>query len=190
MSIQTEWAVLTGPPGSGKTTVLNLLAARGYLVLDDVSRKVIEKRLQTGDTAETARQDQVKLQTAILDEMLLAESALQTDVLVFLDYALPDNIAFGEMENITVPGVKEAAEKYKYKTVFLFEPLPMVNDEVRNEDSRYQLEIHSKLNKVYSQLGYEVVHVGIGTPEERVDLLMLSTDPANKWLQRTQKTRR
>ena len=41
--------VLTGGPGSGETTLIEALKARGYATTDEAGRGVIRKRCDAGD---------------------------------------------------------------------------------------------------------------------------------------------
>ena len=42
--------ILTGAPGSGKTSILRVLAATGYAVVDEAATDVMAARLAAGDT--------------------------------------------------------------------------------------------------------------------------------------------
>ncbi len=41
---KTNYFILTGGPGSGKTTTLNELAHRGFLTVPEVARAIIQKQ--------------------------------------------------------------------------------------------------------------------------------------------------
>ena len=54
--------------------------------------------------------------------MAAAEAKLDPNGLVFLEYALPCNIAFHRTENRSLtPGLAEAAERYRYDEVFILD---------------------------------------------------------------------
>lgn len=42
-----NYYILTGGPGSGKTTVLNLLADMGYLTMKESAREIIQRQVET-----------------------------------------------------------------------------------------------------------------------------------------------
>ena len=48
----TQWYVITGPPCSGKTTLIDKLEALGYPVVHEVARWVIEGNIKDDMTAD------------------------------------------------------------------------------------------------------------------------------------------
>ncbi|ARU59315.1 ATPase [Oleiphilus messinensis] len=182
--VKTEWVVLTGPPSSGKTTVLEELKRLGYLTSPDVSREVIKNHITKGGDAVSARKDQFKLQVEILDKMLKVESSLDAGQRVFLDYAIPDNIAYCEMEDVVIPDLEKSSKKFEYRKVFLFEPLPMVVDDVRIESESYQHEIFKKILRSYKKLGYKVRIIKIDSVKNRIKKIILHADSEGKWLEK------
>lgn len=169
----TEWFVVTGPPSAGKTTLLNLLANRGFSTSPDVSRQVLTAKLATSGEKHSIRQNEELLQRQILREMLISEAELPRDRRVFLDYALPDNLAFWELGNLQLSGdVWRAAVRFRYKHVFLLEPLPFKEDEIRTETAEYQARLTFKLGEYYRALGYAVTAVPALPRRERLSLLL------------------
>ncbi len=47
---KTQWHVITGPPCSGKTAVIDELANRGYQVVPEVAGAYIDSQLSRGVT--------------------------------------------------------------------------------------------------------------------------------------------
>ena len=43
--------VITGAPGTGKTTIINALKARGYNCIDEISREIISNQIAIGGNA-------------------------------------------------------------------------------------------------------------------------------------------
>lgn len=164
----TSWCVITGAPGAGKTTLLELLSAQGYRTSHDVARKYIQSLIDAGIDKYSVRSNQKALQIEILHRMLVLESSLPANELIFLDYALPDNIAFWQMEGLGLePEVIRASQLFRYRKVFLLEPVSAKSDSVRTEDFAYQVEITEKLRAVYESLEYEVRWVPAVSLSER-----------------------
>jgi len=159
--------VITGPPSSGKTTLLNLFADDGELTSADSTRQLIADVVADGRDAEEFRFAS-DFQPRVLEAMTAAEARLDPDDRVFLEYALPCNIAFHRTEGLELtPGLAEAAVRTRYAAVFILDPVGWVSDEERVEDVAYQAAVHLHMFAVYRELGYQPVAVPLLSPAER-----------------------
>ena len=101
------------------------------------------------------------------------ENEISPDVLVFLDRAIPDALAYYRFLNLTVDEkLTEALQTVSYKKVFILDCLPIVNDYARKEDSEAQKKIHALITEVYESLPFPVLHVPILSAEERVNFIL------------------
>jgi predicted ATPase len=170
---KTNWYVLTGGPGSGKTTTIELLAARGYKTTIEHARHYIDTQRQQGKTVEETRRNQEKFQLGILEMQLDQEAGLSPGDMVFLDRAIPDALAYYRFLNLpTHPKLSEALRRYRYKKVFILELLPLVQDYARREDQQAQVKIHELLKEVYTELELPVIIVPVQPPEARVEFIL------------------
>jgi len=46
--VQTNWHVLTGAASSGKTTLINMLADKGYETVPEIARQFIDREMARG----------------------------------------------------------------------------------------------------------------------------------------------
>lgn len=171
--IETNWYVLTGGPGSGKTTTINLIKDRGYKTTIEHARHYIDTQRQTGRSVEEIRQKQEEFQMGVLKMQLEEEEKLSPSETVFLDRALPDALAYYQFLGLPIPAsLKKLVTHYRYKKVFLLECLPFVSDYARREDEQAQKQIHQLLEKVYTDLKFNTVRIPVMPPEERVELIL------------------
>ena len=171
--ILTNWYVITGGPGSGKTTTINILSQRGYKTTIEHARHYIDTQRQKGRTVEEARKNQEVFQMGVLDMQIEQEALLKPDETVFLDRALPDALAYYYFLNMQpTQKLRDALHLYKYKKVFILDLLPLVKDYARRENEAGQQKIHQLLIEVYASLGFPVVHVPILSPNSRVDFIL------------------
>jgi predicted ATPase len=165
--------VLTGGPCAGKTTLILELKKRGYSVLEESARAVIDEMLSEGKTLETIRSDEGAFQKAVLRRKVDLEANIPQDGIIFLDRAIPDSIAYYR-EN-QVPEDEElwnACRAARYAKVFLLDLLPPVPDGVRNESPELAARLQGALDRGYHELGYEPVRVPVMPVKERTDFIL------------------
>lgn len=166
--LNTNWVVITGPPSSGKTTLLELLASNGELTSGDSTRQLIADVVASGRDAEEFRFAS-DFQPKVLEAMLAAEQRLNADDRVFVEYGLPCNIAFHRTESLPLTeGLAEAALAHRYAAVFILDPVGWQNDAERVEDEQYQKAVHQHMFDVYREHGYKPIAVPAVSPEERL----------------------
>src|ERR1041384_2119507 len=90
---KTNWYVITGGPCSGKTTIVNLLKARGYKTTIEDARHYIDTQRLDGKTVEEIKRNQTAFQSVVLNMQIKQEQELSPGEIVFLDRALPDALA-------------------------------------------------------------------------------------------------
>lgn len=170
---QTNWYVITGGPSSGKTTTVNLLREKGYITTMEHARHFIDTQRLKGKTIEEVRSNQPEFQLGVLEMQIEQENEISPEVLVFLDRAIPDALAYYRYLNLEIDAkLTEALGKVSYKKVFILDCLPMVNDYARIEDSIAQKKIHTLITEVYESLPFPIVHVPVLPPEERVRFIL------------------
>ncbi len=114
-----NYYILTGGPGSGKTTVLNLLADMGYLTMKESAREIIQRQVETGGDGvpwmNTLRYADLMLLHAVTD----FEEYSHIDRPCFFDRGIPD--VLGYVRLIHIPESKmllEAVHKYHYNNSY------------------------------------------------------------------------
>ena len=173
LSRQTNWYVITGGPGSGKTTTVNLLKSRGYQTTIEHARHYLDTQRLDGRTVEEIRKPQAEFQLGVLQMQINQEKSLSPDDVVFPDRAIPDALAYYRFLNLPEDKkLLEAMRTVSYKKIFILDCLPLVQDYARTEDEAAQKEIHELLVEVYRSLPFPIVHVPVLLPEERVDFIL------------------
>lgn len=176
MSTMTPpWYVLTGGPCAGKTTTINALSARGYPIVKEGARGYIEGELAKGRTIEDIRGADNSFFYHVLRAVVAAESVIPQDTEYFLDRAIPDSLAY--YRAFGVPEDDEllnACRLFRYKKVFLLEPLDFEPDEARNESPELAEKLHASIRQAYEDLGYQITTIPILPVEDRVDLILRS----------------
>ena len=170
---ETDWYVITGGPGSGKTTTVNLLAAKGYKTTIEHARHYIDTQLIKGRTVEEVRKNQTEFQLGILQMQIEQEASLDPNEIVFLDRAIPDALAYYRFLKLPIDErLTDSIGGISYKKVFMLDTLPIVNDYARREDEKDQKRIHGMPVVIYKYLPFLVVHVLVLPLEERVNFIL------------------
>ncbi|MDB5265203.1 MAG: hypothetical protein JWN64_774 [Parcubacteria group bacterium] len=171
--MENHWQVITGGPCSGKTTLVNELASRGYQTVTESAREYIASELAKGVPMEVLRADQALLQSGIFDLKLIKEDAAPREGVVFLDRGLPDTRAYCRVHAVSESELMaKAIETARYENVFVLDSLPMLQDEIRTESEEEKKILHESTLNVYKELGFNIISVPVGTIEERVDFVL------------------
>lgn len=170
--IPTNWRVITGATCSGKTTIINLIAERGFPIVAETGRAYIESELALGRTLEDLRAKESIFQRKLQDLRLEVEHDLNPDAPLFLDRALPDFITFYRVTGLNPNEILEECLHYRYACVFVLDRLPLERDGVRKEDEADSDFIDEWLSHDYEALGYEVVRVPVLSIDERLEYIL------------------
>lgn len=169
----TNWSVITGGPCTGKTTVINLLAERGYKTTIEHARHYIDTQKIKGRTIDEIKENKKQFQLSVLNMQIEEEAELNLNEQVFLDRALPDAMAYYQFLGLEYDDrLIEQCNKYCYNKVFILDRLPLVNDYARREDEQDQVRIHNLIIQVYQSFPCPIVHVPVLSPEDRVNFIL------------------
>lgn len=138
---QTNWVVITGGPSSGKSTVLEYLKDKGYATTAEMARVYIDEQIAQGKTLAEVRGDEENLQRTVLQMKIDLEERTPLEQLTFFDRGIPDTIAYQKIFGGDIAAVLRASRKRRYKSIFLFEPIPFIQDYARTEDQEQADEI-------------------------------------------------
>jgi len=169
--------VITGGPGTGKSTVIKELENRGFNCMHEISREVTLMARKNGI-------EQLFLKDPMLFSKLLLEGRVQqfkkadklNSDLVFFDRGIPDVFAYMNYLGVSYPEifVEESKNNKYHQKAFLMPPWKdiYITDNERYESFEQSLAIHNHLKTAYSSLGYEIVEVPFDTVNERVAFIL------------------
>lgn len=172
-NMQTNWHVITGGPGTGKTVLIDLLAKRGYNTMPEAAKEIIDEGLGQGKTIQDIRGDEHAWQAKILQRILANEASTPRDQLTFFDRGAHDGLAHLRYYQLTPREEwNDITQSHPYKTVFLLEPLhDVAKDYHRLENIAFTRKITSMMRDAYRQAGAEPIMIPALPPEERLKLI-------------------
>lgn len=173
--LATNWCVLTGGPRSGKSTVLEQLAKRGFRVVPEVARSYIYEQISCGRQLEAIVANQLEFQRAILRRMIRIEQDLDRKQRVFFDRAIPDGIGYFRKAGLDPSEVFEICRTHRYCRVFFFDRIPMElveGDTIRRESEEEVTALEVEIERGYLEAGYHITHVPLMPVEDRVEFVL------------------
>lgn len=168
--------ILTGGPGSGKTSVISALRARGFACVDEVGRQIIrEQRAQGGNAHHDG--DRLAYRELMFSRSL---STYQTASLsqgpVFFDRGLPDLVGYSALIGAPVPDhISIAAAMFRSnKRVFIFPPWIEIyaKDSERGQDFAEAVATWRAMADAYQAMDYDLLEVPRLSVAERVYFIL------------------
>ena len=162
--------VITGGPGAGKTAVIQELEHRGFAVVAEVARQIIQEQVRARGNSvpwgDTKSYTELMLSRSIESFLTLKQASLPT----FCDRGIPDVLCYARI--ISLPEVREilsACEQFRYnRRVFMLPPWPEVyrTDTERKQTFQEAVQVYQEMVRVYEHCGYAISEV----PRARVEL--------------------
>lgn len=168
--------MITGGPGTGKSTVIDELVSRNFQCMPEISRQVTLNAREKGI-------EQLFLTKPLLFSELLLEGRVNQYIeaetknteLVFFDRGIPDVHAYMNYISIDYPKTYiNRSNLYRYDYIFLMPPWEeiYISDNERYENFEQALAIHNHLERTYKKLNYPIIEVPTGTVEKRTDFIL------------------
>lgn len=174
-TVTDRFAVLTGGPGSGKTTLAERLATLGYATSPEASRALIRDQKAIGGPLRYERDPVLYADVVLAWEMRSYREALDRPGPVFFDRGMPDVASIHLQLGVAVPAhVSAAAEAFRYGTAFIAPPWPeiYVHDDDRTHTWEHAVAVYDALLVAYERYGYDLVELPRVPVEERVAFVL------------------
>lgn len=164
--------VITGGPGSGKSTLIAALAAEGFRAMPEAGRAIIQDQVAIGGTA-----------LPWADRVLFAELMLAADIRSYLealalsgpvlfDRGIPDVAGYLRLCGLPIGAhVERAGRSFRYaRQVFIAPPWPEIfaQDAERKQSLDEAEATYRAMVAVYSALDYDLVELPLAPVAERV----------------------
>ncbi|WP_299781488.1 ATP-binding protein [uncultured Formosa sp.] len=174
--MNTKKIVITGGPGTGKSSIIQELQKKGYSCLEEISRQV------TLDARENGVEHMFLTQPLLFSEHLLKgresqfhEANTILKPFVFIDRGVHDVLAYMDFIGDVYPeSFKNVCNSLAYDHIFILKPWKEIykSDAVRYESFEQALEIHECLVKTYEGFNYTLIDVPFDTVENRASYIL------------------
>jgi predicted ATPase len=174
--LKSKRIVISGGPGSGKTSLISHLEKEGHTCMHEISRDVIIAAQKEGIT-------QLFLENPMLFSQKLLEGRLEqftqaslfSETFVFYDRGMPDITAYMDYIDSHYPlNFSETCTTNRYDAVFLLPPWKAIyrQDNERYESFEQAEALYQFLLKSYQEFDYSVIEVPVGTIEKRINFML------------------
>ena len=168
--------VITGGPGSGKSTLIDALAARGFARTVEAGRAIIKEQVARGGSA-LPWSDPMAFAEAMFEwELRSYAGAERQEGVVLFDRGIPDIAGYLRLMNLTVPArIDAAVRSHRYNTrVFVAPPWPEIfaQDAERKQTLDEAKQTYHALTATYTDYGYALVELPRASVAERAAFVM------------------
>lgn len=176
--MDTERIVITGGPGTGKTVLVEYLERLGCYCFPEIIRELTLKAKQDQDPSAIVSNpvvfvdDPLEFNNLLLDGRLgqYKRGAQKEISQVFYDRGMPDVLAYMDyFDQAYGDGFWDTCMNHRYDRIFLLPPWKEIykSDGERFENFKQAVDLYHHLKKTYTDLGYAITEVPIGTVAQR-----------------------
>lgn len=176
--VRTEdrFFILTGGPGSGKSSLIDALERRGYPRSVEAGRGIIQDQVDIGGPALPWADRALFAELMLSWEMRNYSLAQEQPGTVFFDRGVLDVAGYLRLSGLPVPQhVVNAAEMFRYnRRVFVAPPWKEIfhPDQERKQEFDEAFRTYDALTATYKEFGYELVELPRVSVEERVQFVL------------------
>ncbi len=175
--------VITGGPGTGKTSLIRALKKHNFHCFDEVIRALTLELKKSVDSSSHVSNpiafanDPLDFNMRLLNGRIAQfnKASAINKALSFFDRGIPDVLAYMDYFNQEYgDAFTNACETHMYSTVFLLPPWEAIykTDNERLETYDEAVKIHNHLASTYKRFGYNSIEVPFGSIEERTNFIL------------------
>lgn len=168
--------VVSGGPGSGKSTLIRALAGLGAGTMPEAGRAIIRDQAAIGGQALPWADRALFAELMLSWEMRSYREAERLTGPVIFDRGIPDVAGYLRLCGLAVPPhVQRAVELFRYhRRVFIAPHWPEIfaQDEERKQSPEGAEATRQAMVEAYSAAGYELIPLPLAPVEERVRFVL------------------
>jgi predicted ATPase len=168
--------VITGGPGSGKTTVLMELEKHGFKYAPEVARQIIQEQMRDGGKA--LPWEDRELYTHLMLSRSIESYRQHTPISAptFSDRGIPDTLGYARLIDVANDiSIKSACDQYRYAFRVFFAPAwkeIYETDSERQQDFDEAERTCEQIVNVYTECGYELRELPRLGPDARAKFII------------------
>ncbi|MBY6142006.1 AAA family ATPase [Leisingera daeponensis] len=168
--------VVTGGPGSGKSSLIDALRCRGIETMPKAGRAIIRDQVQSGGTALPWEDRAMFAELMLTRDLQSWQEASALEGPVMMDRGIADVFGYLTLCGLPIPAHIEAAAKaYRYNRKVFIAPYwdAIFGQDAERKQNQEEAKATGKvMAETYARFGYELVELPQVTVEERADFVM------------------
>lgn len=164
-------AVITGSPGSGKSSLIKSIDKKGYRTYMEVARGILNMERQKG-VFNPHKEDRKRFLERVWNIQYINELESENELIVFLDRSLVDTIAYYKFGSLEPPYELVTLARNRYDFIFYLNILPQSQLINRQLDDKERITIDKILKKEYESLDYSPFYLEVMPIEERLNIVL------------------
>ncbi|UOB17836.1 AAA family ATPase [Abyssalbus ytuae] len=180
--MKSKRIVITGGPGTGKTSIIKKLESDGYYCYHEFIRTMTKNEIEKDNSGVfntnpvLFASDPYEFNKQILNNRILqfTKGFLMDEDIIFYDRGIPDVLAYMDyFKQIYDGNFDNACKNHRYDVAFILPPWKdiYISDEERLENFEQAVEIYSYLKNTYERFGYKLIEVPVGQVNFRADFI-------------------
>jgi predicted ATPase len=167
--------IVTGAPGTGKTTVIEHRGFRFFDTMGEPAREIIAERQPPGQRGGFSGPASDFVELLVQRSILKHQAAVATRELTIFDRGLPDCVAYALFLGVDPAPSIEAATRFRYANrVFLLTPWEKIYATDSDRTMTYEMTVvfHDRVVEAYDLLGYDLLEVPQARVIDRVEFII------------------
>ena len=168
--------IITGGPGTGKTSLIEELRKNDFKCFDEISREITLKYREKGIEQLFLSDPNLFSQELLNGRIQQFNNSINLQAnCVFFDRGIPDIIAYLNFKKAYLSKkILKSIDKYRYDMIFLLEPWEDIYtfDKIRYESFDQVITIDSYIKNTYKEFGYNPIIVPKDNIRNRADFII------------------
>ena len=177
--MKTNFVVITGGPGGGKSSLLNVLSRKGFKYINETGRAIIKDRINKGLSPRPDLKEFAKLMFQ-QDYQNYIDNINASEIL-FFDRSFIDSALFiQQTDKSYFEGIRNTINTYRFNNnVFMTPPWKEIycNDDERDQTFDEAIDIYEKLKEWYKMNGYQPIILPKVSVERRAEFILSEIKP-------------
>jgi len=170
-----KFFVLTGAPGSGKSTIVTVIQHLGFSCIEEPARQILAEQRSINSSGLPEKDPRLFTELMLSRSIYQYKQMASVSPFVLFDRGVPDNLAYASLFEFTFEAAWNASKLYRYNTTVFFTASWQEiykTDEERKMSYEAASRFGEALRKIYEELGYSLVDVPRVPPEERAKFIL------------------